>query len=382
MLKIGTRKSNLALWQANHFRESLLAINPELELEIITAETSGDILLDKPLDQHTAHEMGIDKGFFTKELEEMLLRGQVDMVVHSLKDLATQMPDGLELAAISKRAEINDLIITTEPIADTIYIGNSSLPDLHSMPRLHQLKRVSLGTASQRRTAQLLQYYTDIHIELIRGNVNTRIQKLLQKDKFQYDAILLAEAGLARLTGTGLFDFDQKQNDSYKQNAHNNLRSAQLFWEGKSLYLYSLPSRLFLPACGQGFLAIQIRADNDPARKAARLFHDFRESLFAYAERSFLQTLEAGCHAPVAALAMEQNNQFTLMGKILSLDGKQNIYGSKNLPGFFDQWKSPISLDKDLDMNMESIKNPKQQVEDMAKSLAEELLLKGGNKLI
>jgi hydroxymethylbilane synthase len=265
-LTIGTRGSQLALWQANHVADRLRAHDPELKVELKIITTRGDRELDKPLP-----EIG-GKGLFTEELEAALRRGEIDCAVHSLKDLPTEDPYGLIIGAMLQRASVEDVLISQNGcILDT-------LPE-----------SAIIGTSSRRRAAQLLYRRPDLRIADIRGNVPTRIEKAMGG---AYDAIVLARAGLERLDLL----------------AH---------------VAQTLPLEVMLNAPGQGVLAVQCRETD--AERFAPLVHR-PTMLSAIAERAFLAALGGGCAVPVAAYGcMTENDMLRLHGRVSSVDGRMQI---------------------------------------------------------
>ncbi len=274
-LIFATRPSRLARWQTNHVIESLKKIHPDLECEEKIITTQGDKILDKPLP-----EIG-GKGLFTQELESELLSGAVHCAVHSLKDLPVENPAGLTIGCIPVRAEVRDALVSAR--------GHrlATLPD-----------GASVGTSSLRRAAQILSARPDLHTESLRGNVDTRLRKALD---VQYDAIILAGAGLTRL-GLG---------------AH--------VTEWLSL-------GLMLPAPGQGALAVQCRADDDVTLKLLAALEDESTRKAVTAERAFLSGLGGGCSVPVAAYATvdsEQSSTINLTGLVITEDGRKAIHVSR-----------------------------------------------------
>ena len=273
---IGTRGSELALWQANHVRDALLAAHDGLEVDLEIIHTKGDLVLQTPL-----HKM-LDKGLFTKEIESALLERKVDLAVHSLKDLPTELPGGLALAAIGKREDPADVLI-----------GKTN-DTLDSLPR-----GAGLLTGSLRRAAQVLDARSDLDVRPVRGNVATRLRKLDESDAA---AIILARAGLVRL---GLADRVTQRLD---------------------------PER-FLPACGQGALGIEIRdGDADVAELLVPL-DDAPTRAAVTAERTFLAALGGGCQAPIGAFGrIAEGRRLILTGMVSSLDGsrlvRQTVTGS------------------------------------------------------
>lgn len=243
---IGTRGSDLALWQANFVRSELERIGLKSELKII--KTSGDQI------QHLGFDKMEGKGFFTKELEEALLRSEIDLAVHSHKDLETTSPPGLTIAAVSHRADPRDLLI----IRKEVYDASSS----HGLP-----KGARIGTSSARRKALMLDLFEDIELADLRGNVPTRVQKLRDK---QYDAILLAKAGVDRL------DLDLSE-----------------------FTCIPLEPELFVPAPAQGVLAIQTRDSDIPLiEKLAEIGAD---ATIPASEREVLRIIQGGCQLPLGA---------------------------------------------------------------------------------
>lgn len=266
-LIFATRPSALARWQTQWVIAALQKIHPELTCEEKVITTQGDIILDKPLP-----EIG-GKGLFTQELESELLSGTVHCAVHSLKDLPVENPTGLTIGCIRARAEVRDALISARGYT------------LSTLPA-----NASVGTSSLRRAAQILSLRPDLRTESLRGNVDTRLRKGLDG---QYDAIILAGAGLTRL---GL--------DQYVTE-----------W---------LPLDVMLPAPGQGALAIQCRTnDQTTLNLLAALEHDSTRKAVT-AERAFLSGLGGGCSVPVAAYATV-NHEINLTGLVASLDGKQII---------------------------------------------------------
>lgn len=261
---IGTRSSKLALWQANHIKTELLKLYPELEINLKEIKTKGDHITDVPLSKVGS------KGLFTKEIEDALLKNEIDLAAHSLKDLPTKLPEGLKIGAILKREEPHDILISNSKI---------KFKDLS--------KDSKVGTSSLRRIAQLRSTRNDLEYMELRGNIDTRIKKL---EEGKYDAIVLAYSGVKRL------GFENKITEHFD------------------------PKEL-LPAVGQGALAIEIREnDLEIAILISLLNHD-ETHLMSIAERAFLETLQGGCQVPVGAYSEIKNNQITLYGLVASLDG-------------------------------------------------------------
>ena len=264
---IGTRSSKLALWQAEYIASCLREEYPGLIVELRHITTTGDKILDAPL-----AKIG-GKGLFTKELETEMLAGDIDLAVHSLKDMPTEIPAGLTLAAITRRFDPFDALVS---------------PRYKSLSELPQGAKV--GTSSLRRKAQLLAQRPDLVIADLRGNVNTRLRKL---DDGEYDAIVLAAAGLKRL-GFGE-------------------RIAQV-----------LPAEICLPAVGQGALAIEAREGDAEVLGMLAFLQDESTAFAATAERAFLATIEGGCQVPVGVFAQKaENGQLFVEALVASTDGKR-----------------------------------------------------------
>lgn len=277
---IGSRGSELALWQSNFIKKEIEKKNKSVSVEIKLIKTKGDKILDVALSK-----IG-DKGLFTKELEVELLNRNIDLAVHSLKDLQTDIPEGLKLAAVTKRHPVEDVLIAKKK--------NTTI---------HTLKEGAVvGTGSLRRRSQLLHLRPDIKIEELRGNVPTRIKKFLESD---WDAIILARAGVERL---GL----KKHISSY------------------------IPTEDILPAVGQGALGLEIHCDNTLVEEILQSVHDEPTYQAAMAERAFLKALEGGCQVPIGAFAEVRPNGIYLDGIVGSIDGsitfRERLRGSKREP--------------------------------------------------
>ena len=268
-LRLGTRGSALARWQTDHVVGLLTTAWPALMWEVTVFHTQGDRVLDTPLPL-----LG-GKGVFTADLETALNGGHIDLAVHSLKDLPTEMSAGLALGAVPRRAEATDVLVSrTGSILETLPQG------------------ATVGTSSSRRAAQLLHRRPDLRILDVRGNVDTRIRKALAADG-PYDALILAYAGLARLGRTDVI--------------------TQVF-----------PIDVMLPAPGQGALGIQCRDETAALTVLAPLDHaQTRQAVDA--ERAFLARLGGGCAVPVAAYATSSYGQLELRGRVTALDGSKQI---------------------------------------------------------
>ena len=263
---IGTRSSKLALWQADYVMECLQKKYPELHVEKKLMTTKGDKILDAPL-----AKIG-GKGLFTKELEQDMLAGGIDIAVHSLKDMPTEVPDGLIITAITKRCDPGDAFVSNK------------VASLAELPQ-----GAVVGTSSLRRKAQLLHARPDLEIRDLRGNVNTRLRKL---DAGEYDAAVLAVAGLRRLGFGG--------------------RITEV-----------LPKSMILPAVGQGALAIEAREDDAETRELVAFLNDEATVACAKAERAFLARVEGGCQVPVGVYATPEDGGLHVEAVIASLDGKR-----------------------------------------------------------
>jgi hydroxymethylbilane synthase len=268
-VRIGTRGSALALWQAHHMRDLLQNAWPTLAITIEVMKTQGDATLDTPLPQIGG------KGVFTAELESALRSGAIDLAVHSLKDLPTESSAGLMIGAIPDRADPRDALVSR---------GNHLLDTLP--------EGAAVGTSSRRRAAQLLVQRPDLRLLDIRGNVDTRLRKAMASDG-PYDAIVLALAGLERLGRTA---------EASEQ----------------------LPVEVMLPAPGQGALAVQSRDDDVSRRLLAPLNHDLTV-LAVTAERAFLAALGGGCAVPVAAYGEITEGRLALRGRVTAPDGSRQV---------------------------------------------------------
>ncbi|MHA3083383.1 hydroxymethylbilane synthase [Acinetobacter sp. ANC 5383] len=264
ILKIATRQSPLALWQAEHIKSRLEQLHPQLTVELVTFVTQGDKILDTPL-----AKIG-GKGLFVKELESALLDGRADLAVHSMKDVPMQLPEGLTLAVICERENPFDAFVSNH------YAHFDELP-----------QGAVVGTSSLRRKCQILQQRPDLVIKDLRGNVGTRLGKL---DEGQYDAIILASAGLKRL---GL----------------------------EQRIRHHVSADMSLPAVGQGALGLECRdQDQTVLDLIAPLAHP-ETQYCVRAERAFNAYLEGGCQVPIAGFATLQDQQLHLEGRVGSVDG-------------------------------------------------------------
>ncbi len=299
IIRIATRKSPLALWQAEHVAERLQRTFPGCRTELIKMTTQGDKILDAPL-----AKIG-GKGLFVKELEQGMLDGLADIAVHSMKDVPVAFPDGLHLAAILSREDPTDAFVSTR---------YASLQDLPATARI--------GTSSLRRQCQIKELYPDAEILSLRGNVNTRLAKL---DAGEYDAIILASAGLKRL---GMAE-----------------RISQC-----------LDTSVSLPAIGQGAIGIECRIDDPEINRMVNALHDSETGLCVAAERAMNACLNGGCQVPIAGFARIQGEQLFMRGLVGSPDGSV-IYRAERTGG--------------LDT-----------AEAIGRTIAEDLLAQGADKIL
>ncbi len=295
-IKIGTRKSKLALWQAN-FVKNFLQKHWGIEVELVKITTTGDKILDAPL-----AKIG-GKGLFVKEIEQALLEGKIDLAVHSLKDVPMIIPKGLTITAITKREEPYDVLISRTGK------GLEELP-----------AGAVVGTSSLRRQVQIKRVRRDLKVEILRGNVDTRMRKL--KEGY-YDAIVLAMAGVKRMG-----------------------------YEGEVTQVLSQ----FIPAVGQGSLALETREEDERTRKLLEPLNHRESFLRAICERAFLKKLEGGCQVPMGAHAEIKENKISIRGFISDLEGIKFIEGKKE----------------------GNVKN----AEKIGEELAEDLLKRGGKEIL
>jgi len=265
-LRIASRGSELALWQSRAVRDALLAADPALAVEIEVIKTTGDVIQDVPL-----AKIG-DKGLFTKELDAALLGGAADLAVHSLKDVPTRLPGDLVLAAVTEREDPRDVLL----------LPPGASGDLDSLPA-----GARVGTSSLRRRAQMQALRPDLAVLDLRGNLNTRLAKL---DRGDYDAIVLAAAGVLRLGWTDRI----------------------------SAYL---DAPAWLPAVGQGALAVVARGNRVDVVDRLRALHDPDSAACTTAERALLRALEGGCQVPIGALGGVEGGRLVLHGLVAALDG-------------------------------------------------------------
>ena len=270
IIRIATRKSPLALWQAEFVKQRLMDFNPGLQVELVKLMTQSDKILDTPL-----AKVG-GKGLFVKELEQGMLRGEADIAVHSMKDVPVQFPDGLHLAVICEREDPRDAFVSNN------YDSLDQLP-----------KGSVVGTSSLRRQCQLRHIRPDLQIKDLRGNVNTRLSKL---DEGQYDAIILASAGLIRLG----------------------------FEARISSYIETTVS---LPAIGQGAVGIECRENDQRILSYIRPLNHEHTHICVAAERALNEGLEGGCQVPIGGFAQLENGRLQLRGLVGQPDGSEIIRG-------------------------------------------------------
>jgi hydroxymethylbilane synthase len=273
-IRIGTRDSELALWQAHNVEKGLNDLG--YKTEIVAVKSQGDILLDKPL-----YELGIT-GIFTKTLDIAMINGQVDIAVHSMKDVPTALPIGIVQAAVLERANTLDILV---------YKGNQDFLNTAA----------TIATGSLRRQAQWLNKYPNHKMVDLRGNINTRMQKLQESD---WNGAVFAAAGLERinLKPSNYIDLD---------------------W--------------MIPAPAQGAMVVVAMANDDFCREAVAELNDIETEVCTHIERQFLKTLEGGCTAPIGALAVFLEDEIVFKGVLFSIDGKQKIEIEKTVP--LQEWK-------------------------------------------
>jgi hydroxymethylbilane synthase len=299
IVRIATRKSPLALWQAEYVRDRLQALHPELEVELVKMVTQGDKILDTPL-----AKVG-GKGLFVKELETGMLQGDADIAVHSMKDVPVEFPEGLHLAVICEREDPRDAFVSNT------YKSIDELP-----------QGAKVGTSSMRRQCQLREKRPDLEILDLRGNVNTRLKKL---DEGNYDAIILAAAGLKRL------GFEERITSF-------------------------IDTDFSLPAIGQGAVGIECRADDERINALIEPLNDPATRIRVLAERAMNNRLEGGCQVPIGGFAELQGDQLVMRGLVGRPDGKEVIRGD--------------------------IAGPAERAEELGIALADDLLARGAKAIL
>ncbi|MFT5425155.1 MAG: hydroxymethylbilane synthase [Gammaproteobacteria bacterium] len=277
-IRIATRKSPLALWQAEHVQAELIKYHPELEIELVRLQTQGDLILDRPL------SMVGGKGLFIKELEQALYDNNADIAVHSMKDVTVDMPEGLVLPVMLKRENPHDVFISTK------YKSIDELP-----------QGALVGTSSLRRKCQLKAWRKDLNIKDLRGNVGTRLQKL---NDGEYDAIILAAAGVIRL---GLKD-----------------RISEF-----------ISTDIILPAIGQGAIGIQMRSGDDAVMEKISSLNDDNTNKQVETERIVSRRLFGGCQLPIAAYAEIDQKNIKVRGMVGREDGSEII--RESVSGFLEE---------------------------------------------
>jgi hydroxymethylbilane synthase len=297
-IRIGTRGSKLALWQTSYVA-SLLA-KGGVESEVVVIETKGDKQLNVSISKIGG------KGVFTEEIEQQLKEGNIDIAVHSAKDMQSQLPEGLELIAFTEREKVNDVVISLSP--------HINLAD----------PEIVLGTSSTRRVAMLKHFYPGIKIVDMRGNLQTRIRKM---EEGHCNALLLAFAGVNRM-------------------------------EYGHMIVETLPEETFIPAVGQGSIAVETASgvSADIKEAISKLVNHVDTELLLRAERSFLARLQGGCSVPIFALATSSGDELSISGGIISLDGKRLL--------------------------RKSASGRKHDAEQIGKRLAEEVIDAGGDKML
>ena len=298
-LRIGTRGSQLALFQANWVKDQLVRTHPELKVNLIKIKTTGDKIQDVPL-----AKIG-GKGLFVKEIEEALIQRRIDLAVHSIKDVPTEFPKSLHLSVITKREDPRDVLISR---------NGTALKDLP--------QGAKIGTSSLRRQAQLLHFRNDLELIPLRGNLDTRLKKLITMN---LDGIVLALAGVKRL---GLEE-----------------RISEI-----------IPINISLPAIGQGALGIETRMDDRVVEDQIRFLNDPHSSIAVTAERAFLKKLEGGCQVPIAAFAQKVGSTLQIDGLVGTIDGKRLI--------------------------RHHLEGPIEEAEPLGTQLAEILLAKGAKEIL
>ena len=296
---IGTRGSRLAIWQAEWVQGKLREAVPDVDVTLRRIKTSGDKILDVPL-----AKIG-GKGLFVKEIEEALLAGEVDVAVHSMKDVPAILPEQLDIVSVPKREDPRDALLSRTGVKlDDLPLG------------------VRIGTSSLRRQAQLCHYRPDLRIEMLRGNLDTRLRKLKEGD---YDAIVLAAAGLKRMG-----------------------------WISEVTEFLS--TTVCLPAIGQGALGLQARSDDEFMRNVLSVLDHGPTRSAVTAERAFLTRLEGGCQAPIAAYAQVTGDQVMIEGLVASVDGGRIV--------------------------RDAVKGPSADATILGRQLAEGLLEKGAESIL
>ena len=282
-LRLGTRGSQLALWQANRVAAEIAARGGPAS-RIVVIKTSGDRLQDAPLS-----EVG-GKRLFVKEIEDALLRGEIDLAVHSSKDMPAVLPEGLVIGAVLPREDPRDAVVLPAGLVDEVRT-------IETVDELVALlgRSPSIGTGSVRRIAQLSRLFPGARFTPIRGNLDTRLRKL---DSGEHDALILAAAGLRRLGFASRITF-------------------------------TLPAKACVPAPGQGIVAVEIRGDDESARQIVAVIDDEDASSALTAERTLVETLGGGCQTPLGALASLDGDELELIAAVVALDGSRALQAQR-----------------------------------------------------
>ena len=285
-LRLGTRGSQLALWQANRVAAEIAARGGPAS-RIVVIKTSGDRLQDAPLS-----EVG-GKRLFVKEIEDALLRGEIDLAVHSSKDMPAVLPEGLVIGAVLPREDPRDAVVLPAGLVDEVRT-------IETVDELVALlgRSPSIGTGSVRRIAQLSRLFPGARFTPIRGNLDTRLRKL---DSGEHDALILAAAGLRRLGFASRITF-------------------------------TLPAKACVPAPGQGIVAVEIRGDDESARQIVAVIDDEDASSALTAERTLVETLGGGCQTPLGALATLDGDELELIAAVVALDGSRALQAQRRGP--------------------------------------------------
>ena len=315
-LIIGTRGSELALWQTNWVKDKLQKSFPSLSFETEIIKTKGDKILDSSLSQ-----IG-DKGLFTREIEKQLLSGGIDLAVHSLKDLPTVLPEGLAIGAVSERVDQRDILISKK------YESIGELP-----------QGAKVATGSLRRRSQLLNYRPDLNVVDIRGNLNSRFRKF---DESDLDAMILAHAGVNRLAIDGYI---------------------------KTI----IPTDIMLPATCQGIMGVEVRENDKAVMNLMKVINNRHSEIESKAERSFLNRLEGGCQIPVGVYSRSADYSMYMEGMVGTLDGsiviRERIIGNDSKPEELGHNLALMLLEKGANPILEEIRNAEKSKNAKEKSL-------------
>ena len=333
---IATRGSKLALWQANWIKTEIGKDNPAISVELMKIKTTGDKILDVPL-----AKVG-GKGLFVKEIEEALLSNTADLAVHSMKDVPTDLPEGLHLTAICKREDPRDAFVSQ------VKNNNFQIPDLNSLP-----DGATVGTSSLRRMCQLLKHRPDLKITQLRGNLDTRIRKL---DEGLFDAIIVAVAGMKRL---GMAD-----------------RITEM-----------ISTDISLPAIAQGAVGIECRTDDEFINNLLRGLNHLETSICVSAERAFLKKLEGGCQVPIAAHARLVNQRAGIRdlgseSRGQGAGGKEQGHEEKNENLLSIIIEGLVGSESGETIIRNSMEGMTEEAESIGIRLAEDLISKGAGDIL